>query len=287
MFNNDARIKRVEIFEDTMKMCKSERLANSIKNSIENTVFYAETDYPEIKNNGFDTKISVTKERSFECAARLSKEYSESKICIHNFASATNPGGGVTKGSSAQEEALCRCSTLYPCLTEKNLHEKFYRMHRNKNDLRYTDCCIYTPEITVIKSDTDFPELLDEGLWFNVDVLTCAAPNLREKPYNSMNPGSAKTIKVSDKELFQIHQKRAEHMLTIAATNGADVLVLGAFGCGAFRNNPNIVAKVYNEVLQKFNGYFREICFAVYCPPNNSENYDVFKKVINAETNNC
>ncbi|MCM1382476.1 MAG: TIGR02452 family protein [Muribaculaceae bacterium] len=287
MFNNDARIKRVEIFEDTMKMCKSERLANLIKNSIENTIFYAENDYPEIKNKGFETKISVTKERSFECAARLSKEYSGSKICVHNFASATNPGGGVTNGSSAQEEALCRCSTLYPCLTEKNLHEKFYRMHRNKKDLRYTDCCIYTPEITVIKSDTDFPEPLAEELRFNVDVLTCAAPNLREKPYNSMNPGSAKPLKVSDKELFQIHEKSAEHMLTIAAANGAEVFVLGAFGCGAFRNNPNIVAKAYNEVLPKFKEYFKEICFAVYCPPNNSENYDVFEKVMNTAEDNC
>lgn len=280
MLNNDARMKRAEIFEDTMKMCKDEKLAQSIKKTIENTVIYAEEDYPAAENKGFDTKLYVTKERSLECAARLRQKYSGYKIGVHNFASATNPGGGVTNGSSAQEEALCRCSTLYPCLNVSRLYSGFYQMHRNKKDLRYTDRCIYTPDITVIKSDTAFPEPLDKENRFNVDVLTCAAPNLREKPYNSMDPGSAKPVKVSDEELFLIHRKRAEHLLTIAAANNIEILVLGAFGCGAFRNRPYIVSKAYNEVILKFKGCFREICFAVYCTPDDPQNYDVFKKII-------
>lgn len=280
MINNDSQMRRIEIFEDTMKMCKTEKLAQSIRQTVENTVMYDEKNYPEAENQGFDTAVSVTAERSLECASRLRKKYSDVKIGVHNFASATNPGGGVTKGSSAQEEALCRCSTLYPCLKTDRLYGIFYQMHRNRKDLRYTDCCIYTPDITVIKSDAAFPESLDEKLWFNVDVLTCAAPNLREKPYNFMNPGSAEPIKVSDRELFQIHIKRAEHLLTIAAANGIEVLVLGAFGCGAFRNKPEIVAKAYNETLGKFRGYFREICFAVYCAPNDTRNYDAFGRII-------
>lgn len=280
MINNDARTKRIEIFEDTMKMCKSERLANSIKKSIEAAVVYDEKNYPTAENKGFDTMVSVTAERSLECAARLRQKYSEAKLGVHNFASATNPGGGVTNGSSAQEEALCRCSTLYPCLKANRLYGEFYQMHRNKKDLRYTDCCIYTPNVTVIKSDTNFPEPLAEENWFNVDIFTCAAPNLREKPYNSMNPGSAEPIKVSKDELFRIHKKRAEHLLTAAAANGTEVLILGAFGCGAFRNDPHIVAKAYKEVLTEFKGYFREICFAVYCPPNDTGNYEAFKKII-------
>lgn len=280
MINNDLRMKRIEIFEDTMKMCETEKLASSIKQAIKDTVVYDEKNYPAAENKGFDTVISVTGERSLECAARFRQKYSAEKIGVHNFASATNPGGGVTKGSSAQEEALCRCSTLYPCLKINRLYGEFYQMHRNKKDLRYTDCCIYTPNVTVFKSDTAFPEPLNEEHWFNVDVLTCAAPNLREKPYNSMNPGSAERIKISDNELFQIHKKRAEHLLTIAAANGIEILILGAFGCGAFKNDPRIVAKAYNEVLSEFNGYFKEICFAVYCPPNDSGNYDIFKKII-------
>lgn len=280
MLNTDARMKRIEIFEDTMKMCKEDKLADSIKKSIEATVVYAEENYPTAENKCFDTLVSVTAERSLECAARLRKKYSEGNIGVHNFASATNPGGGVTKGSSAQEEALCRCSSLYPCLNVNSLYSEFYQMHRNKKDLRYTDCCIYTPNVTVIKSDTAFPEPLDEKDRFNVDIFTCAAPNLREKPYNSMNPGSANPIKVSPDELFGIHRKRAEHLLTVAAANGVEIVVLGAFGCGAFRNDPHIVAEAYKEVVTEFKGFFREICFAVYCPPNDTGNYDVFKKII-------
>lgn len=282
MLKNDARTRRVNIFEDTMHICKDEKLAKSIRKTIEDTIIYDEKNYPSVENRGFDTIVSVTRERSLECAQNFHQKYLERKIGVHNFASATNPGGGVVNGSSAQEEAICRCSTLYPCLnTERNLSE-FYQMHRKKKDLRYTDYCIYTPNITVIKSDTAYPELLPESQWFHVDMLTCAAPNLREKPYNAMNPGCVNPVKVSDEELLQIHKKRAKHLLTIAAANGIEILILGAFGCGAFRNDPSIVARAYNEVISEFKGCFREICFAVYCNPNDLKNYDIFKRVVHS-----
>ena len=85
---------------------------------------------------------------------------------------------------------------------------------------------------------------------------------------------------MSDDELFDIHVKRGEHILTIAAHHGIDILILGAFGCGAFRNNPSVVADAYKEVLSKFEGAFKEIVFAVYCPPNQSDdNYRAFNRM--------
>lgn len=280
MINNDRRERLVEIFEDTMELCRDKSLAEGIKKSIDGTVLYAPNDTPEAECRGYDTVISVTRERSLECAGRLREKYPDGRIGVHNFASATNPGGGVTRGSSAQEEAICRCTSLYPCLKTDRLFREFYNMHRGQNDLRYTDSCIYTPGVAVVKSDTDFPEALPEDRRFYVDVLTCAAPNLREKPYNAMNPGSGVAIKVSRAELTDIHKSRGAHMLAVAAANNIDVLILGAFGCGAFRNDPAVVAQTYKDAVARFSGYFREVCFAVYCSPGDSRNYDVFDRVI-------
>ena len=283
MFHNDSAEKRIAIFEDTMQFCReNSRLSDAVAQTISATQFYPAQLMPvfDKADCSGDTAVTVTKERTFESAKRLHSQYPDCRIAVLNFASATNPGGGVTRGSSAQEEALCRCSTLYPCLNTNELFGKFYKMHRNRKDLRYTDICIYTPDITVIKSDVAFPELLPETEWFNVDVITCAAPNLRKMPYNTMNPGSAEPIRVSDAELLKIHKKRGMRILNIAAANHADILILGAFGCGAFRNDPSIVARAYKEILPDYIGYFKAINFAVYCPPNDLSNYNVFRNML-------
>ena len=99
-----------------------------------------------------------------------------------------------TKGSRAQEEAICRCSTLYPVLNTKENWSRFYKFHRDRHDAKYTDTCIYTHDILIIKSDTDIPRRLPEDNWCKVDVITCAAPNLRERPGNAMNPSPGNQV---------------------------------------------------------------------------------------------
>ncbi|MCM1219328.1 MAG: TIGR02452 family protein [Lachnospiraceae bacterium] len=259
---------KIQIFEDTLKQCESNPLLiSAIKNSIKGTVLYKQGDTPEVQAKTGDCKITVTQERTFESAKNLLGEYPDSKIGVLNFASAKNVGGGVVRGASAQEECLCRCSTLYPCLDTDYLFENYYQMHRSLKELTYTDACIYTPDITVIKSDTNFPESVPENERFSVDVLTCPAPN-------AYNP-------IPDDKLLEIHKRRGRHIISIAVKNNIDVLVLGAFGCGAFRNNPEIVARAYKEIIPQFTGYFKEIRFAVYCSPRNTTNYDVFRRIIN------
>lgn len=154
-------------------------------------------------------------------------------------------------------------------------------MHKDLHDTRYTDACIYTPGIVSIKSDTSLPQAVPESKWFKVDVITCAAPNLRERPYNAMNPGHGTPVKLTPAELLELHIKRGRHILDIAVANGANVVVLGAFGCGAFRNDPNIVARAYREILLSYRRVFDEIVFAVYCSPKDTGNYDTFKRVLN------
>lgn len=277
----DVRQKRIEIFQDTMEWIKSDVvLTRAVELSQKGTKLYQAGEEIPIADRKADRqgKIEVSKRRTFEAAQRYAKDRKGKKIAVLNFASATNPGGGVERGSSAQEESLCRCSTLYPCLATDYLKSNFYRPHRDMQDVRYTNTCIYTPGVVVIKSDTASPNRLSEKDWYSVDVISCAAPNLREKPYNQMNPGHGKPVRMTAKELFALHLERAKHIIKVAIENSADVLILGAFGCGAFENDPNVVARAYYEVLKEYRGYFDCIEFAVYCGPNDTANYDVFSR---------
>ena len=173
-YENSAE-KRIEIFEDTMRLCReNSRLAAAVKYSRDNTKFYAADDYPEVNKVGKSGKISVTAERTLHAAKRLSSEYAGKKIAVLNFASATNPGGGVTKGSSAQEEALCRCSNLYEPLTLPYLIRHYYKWNQKNTGDMGSDLIIYSPAVTVFKSDDAIPENLSD--WFQVDAITCAAP---------------------------------------------------------------------------------------------------------------
>ena len=276
-----SREQLIEIFEDTRQWYSTdETLKSAVQNSIAATKFYDAENYPALPDKKFDaTKISVNKYRTFETAAYTVKHNPNSKIAVHNFASAKNPGGGVTKGSRAQEEALCRCSTLYPVLNTNENFKRYYSFHRNLKDNRYTDACIFTPEIIVCKSDIDLPQRLPQKNWFKVDVLTCAAPNLREN-VSRYDSGAENFHRVTDAELLKIHEKRARHMLTILASNGVDIFITGAFGCGAFSNNPKVVAQAFKNILPEFDGFFEEIIFAVYCPPRDTSNFDAFKKIL-------
>ena len=236
----------IEVFKDTkMLYTTNSALAGSIANSIASTVFYAPGIIPEKGRPRFSTdmRVSVTRHRSLDAALLHCNRTPGSKVAVLNFASATNPGGGVAKGSKAQEEALCRCSTLFPVLNTQELQEKFYRFHQEHQDTRYTDACIYTPGITVFKTDTSIPERLSPEYWRQVDVISCAAPNLRKVPYNKMNPGTGPAIPVSDRELLEIHKTRGRKIFRVAVANGVDTLILGAFGCGAFKNSPSVVAR--------------------------------------------
>ncbi len=272
----------IRVFEDTEQRCKeSEQLRKAVEMSIKGTRFYREEDMPTLSVSRYEkTNVTVTKNRTLETAMFYHRKFPELRIAAHNFASATNPGGGVRKGSRAQEEALCRCSTLLPVLETEENKKRFYDFHRQRHDVRYTDACLYTPDIQVFKTDDDLPSIMPETEWASVDILTCAAPNLRARPNNVMNPGQDKPIKMNHDDLFDLHTKRARHLLAIAAENKADILILGAFGCGAFQNPPELVAEAYQSLLPEFMGQFREIVFAIYCTPRAMKNYNAFAKVL-------
>ena len=282
-----GRNDNVLIFQDTERLCRENKmLADSIAKAVKNQqLLLSGVDVSKDGPNhyGSDAKVVISKKRSFQAAA----EYKGTKTAVHNFASATNPGGGVVKGSSAQEECLCRCSTLYFCLNTKEMLEGFYYPHRVEKNPIHNDDVIYTPGVMVFKSDTANPAMLDKKDWYDVDVITCAAPNLRPVPANQYNSGDGfRSVKVSDKDLLQIHEQRLTRILDVAVSNGVETIILGAFGCGAFQNKPDVVALAANNVIKNYLQFFKNIEFAVYCSPNDNRNYKAFgcamKEYINA-----
>ncbi len=278
----DRRIKNAEIFRDTKRRYMSDpTLIQAVQKSTEVQVFISERESVIVLSprKAEKAKVIVSGKRSLEAAESYAKQ--GKKVCVLNFASATNPGGGVVNGSSAQEECICRCTTLYPCLNNDALWAAFYAPHRKEANLLYNNDCIYTPDVCVFKSDIKFPEPLPKEKWWNVNILTCAAPNLRERPSNAMNPHAGdNATQITPSELEKLLTARIRRIFEIAASHGNEVLILGAFGCGAFKNPPQIVARVFNAVMQDYLCYFDIIEYAVYHTVREMANYEAFCKEI-------
>lgn len=277
-FNAKQHALLISVFKDSMSRIDGDSsLQQSVASSIASQQFIAEGTVIAMPQPPYaeSAKVIVTKNRSFEAA----RPYAEQglKTAVLNFASSTNPGGGVTSGASAQEECLCRVSTLYPCLKDEAMCDVFYAPHRKARNPLHNDDIIYTKDILVFKDD-DYQPL---SKTFAVDVITCAAPTLREQASNRYNPSDGdKAPDITPEELLALHEKRGRQILSSAASNGAQVIILGAFGCGAFKNDPAVVAQAYANILPEYLHYFRTIEFAVYCRPRSSQNYDAFNQTL-------
>ncbi len=281
-----SRYDNIAVFENTVAVCaNTPHLQESIKRSRETQALVREKDTVPVGRASvrFEraAKITVSRKRTFEAAHAYTGN--GDRVCVLNFASSTNPGGGVENGAGAQEECLCRVSTLYFTLdTDENI-KRFYMPHRKSHNPLHNDDILYTRSVTVFKSDTMRPQLLPESDWYDVDVITCAAPNLRERPSNRSNSGDGDVrLLLNDEELEALHTKRDARIFDVAAAQGVDVLVLGAFGCGAFCNSPAVVARVMIKLARKYAHALKAIEFAVYCPPYDDSNYREFARALQA-----
>ncbi|GIH06524.1 TIGR02452 family protein [Rhizocola hellebori] len=198
--------------------------------------------------------IEVTRESTLAAAQRMGPA-----AAALVFASARKPGGGFLTGAQAQEESVARSSALYACLSQA--HE-FYAFHRNNPDLRYSDRVIYSPNVPVIRDDAG--NLIAEP--FCTSFLTAAAPNLGAIELNQ--PEFAASVP-------EVLQRRCARVLRVAAAHGHRRLVLGAWGCGVFRNDPATVAHAFAAALAAVNT-FDHIVFAIYEPSPQSATYAAF-----------
>lgn len=111
-----------------------------------------------------------------------------------------------------------------------------------------------------------------------MNVITCAAPNLREHPSNPMNPNAGRAAaQITERELRTILESRIRRIFAVAAAEGNECIVLGAFGCGAFCNPPGLVADIFFQVTQEYRRLFETIEFAVFHTPREMQNYEAFQ----------
>ncbi|MGF7031130.1 uncharacterized protein (TIGR02452 family) [Paenibacillus mucilaginosus] len=208
-------------------------------------------------------RIELTPETTLAAARRCWLEDGEPAACL-NFASAKNPGGGFLGGSQAQEESLARASGLYPCIVQM---QEMYEYNRGRRTALYSDYMIYSPAVPVFRDDED--RLLPEA--YPAAFITAPAVNagvVRER-----EPEAAEQI-------GSVMRGRIRRVLYAAMLHGHHTVVLGAYGCGVFRNRPQEVAAWFREVLaeEAFAGAFARVVFAVYDRSAGQETFRAFEK---------
>ena len=193
----------------------------------------------------------------------------ENNILVLNFANPVNPGGGVRWGARAQEEDLCRKSSLLLSL-ESNQAQQYYKYNRSLNTYMGSDAIILTPNVEIIKDVNG--ELLDDSII--VSVMTCAAPMITQ--------GMERLSYEQYQELFY---NRICGILKCAAYWGYQALVLGAFGCGAFGNDAKLVSDLFYKALKEFTfdgmrakDFFHRIDFAVLDRTPGQYNFNEFNR---------
>lgn len=244
----------IKVFENTRRLSNGKYLDDT-REVINNTIFYGEGQLEmEIQDNS-NLEVEVIPMRTVEALYYYKKQYDN--IAILNFANALAPGGMVLHGAMAQEESICRCSNLYESLIGC---PKYYSINKKLLNIRghiYSDSIIYSPNVLFFKDDTTY-ELVSP---IYGDVITCPAP----------------ATMLPDDKAFDIYCSRIENILKSAIINNVDCLILGAWGCGAFGQNPQIMAKAFKYCLGKYNN-FKKVVFAIM--DSNSINFKEFKNVL-------
>lgn len=185
-------------------------------------------------------------------------------VAALNFGSATRPGGGFLGGAQAQEEDLARCSSLYECLSGC---AEYYDANRGCGTSLFTDHLIYSPRVPFFRDEQ--LNLVAEP--FFISILTSPAPNAGE--VRAREPLSISRI---DDVLYE----RGREILLVAREHGHRTLVLGAWGCGVFRNDPETVAAMWHYYLHKpeFAGAFDRVVFALRIIVSNDVKLRIFKE---------
>lgn len=250
----NKRMSNFEVMTDTKMQYESNpELIVAVKSSIERQYMVTqEENIDQPVANDSNTQYICSGKRSFEAA----QAYRGKKTAVLNFANNRDIGGNPYY-ANAQEESLCRCSTLLPCL--EAMTDPFYERHKRllkSKEMGYmgNDDLIYTPDVVVFKMDerlelgrlvisgTDlyYQRMMEEDEWFKVDVITSAAPEY---------------FRFTDfprEEYEAIITSRIKKILDVAAKEMVEALILGRWGCGVFGNDPEVVANAFYTLLKNY-----------------------------------
>lgn len=175
----------------------------------------------------------------------------DENVAVLNFASAKNPGGGFLGGSLAQEESLAVASGLYPCLVQ---FDDFYGAHRaDPRKGFYSHACIFSPQVPFFRDNDG--ALLDRVV--TASVITCAAVNAGIVPPDQRD------------QVAPVMRTRVDQVLHVAAMHRSETLILGAWGCGVFKQDPLVVASLFSAGLcpgSLARRAFKRVIFAITDP---------------------
>lgn len=264
--NKEQNIAHAKMVYESNKL----KYQNQIAYCINNTIMYNEESCPTFKlNTNPNTKICVIRQTTSgmildNYALSVSLNNTNNKVAALNFASYKHPGGMFMQGSGAQEESLCHISILYNVL--ECFNDSYYKNNKKAlNKGLYLNRALYTPNVLF-----DF----GEAKCF-CDIITCAAPNI-----SSLIRYGGPLSQNQLSEIYSVLKSRINYVLKIAASNNVDTLILGAFGCGVFRNNPYDVAGIFKEEINtNFKNVFNTVIFAI----PDLKTYNTFKEVFKEE----
>jgi uncharacterized protein (TIGR02452 family) len=243
---------------------KEVSIKNETEFAVRNSKFYKRDEFPEtfeLEKQFSNTDFELTDETTLEASKRICKQNSNADPFVLNFASAKNPGGGFLGGAQAQEESLARSSSLYACLMA---NFEMYESNRRERSCFYSDHMIYSPKVPVFRNDDG--SLLERP--YQVSFLTSPA----------VNAGVVIHREPERKCLIEsVNRERARKLLWVANKNNHETLVLGAWGCGVFRNDPKSISTIFAELLDnEFKACFERVIFAVYDSSKSRLVYNAF-----------
>ena len=211
---------------------------------------------------------TVTLQAATTLAAARDLVRGDPSAALLNFASAKNPGGGFLSGSQAQEESLARASALYATQQQA---PQFYAYHRQHATCLYSDHLIFSPSVPVFRDDHD--QLLADP--WHIGMITAAAVNAGAVRQNEPQRTS---------EIGPAMQQRMRMIFALAAIRGVRSLVLGAWGCGVFRNDPELVATLFATTLAEpiFAHRFSAVVFAIYDHSPQQQVWRAFERIFTA-----
>ncbi|NML20259.1 TIGR02452 family protein [Pseudoflavitalea sp. G-6-1-2] len=239
-------------------------ISSQIANAVGNTKLYTPDVLEELAEiipaPKFETTFEVENITTLD-AVRMLAAKGETNTMALNFASAKNAGGGFLGGAQAQEESIARASALYPCLQQA---PEYYSFHRNNRTHLYSDHMIYSPDVPVFKDE--------EGNLMETPVCTTVITSA------AVNKGAIENNeRESLPDILPLMKIRIDKMLALCVKHQHQVLILGAWGCGVFRNEPDDIAQLFKEALHgKYAGQFRKVLFAV--KTNNEAVIEPFRK---------
>jgi len=227
-------------------------ISQEVSDSINCTEVYSPEDLDQLlteiqPEHNCKTLIEVVNETAMQGAIALDPK--NKQIGVLNFASAKNPGGGFMGGSKAQEESLARSSSLYVSINPK---QEMYEFNRKRKTYLYSDYMIYSENVVFFRNDD--MELIPN---YQVDVLTSPAVNV-----GAMLQNNRSELPNVDKVMLQ----RLDKLFSLFIHKGVKNLVLGAWGCGVFRNKPEDVVGYFEHFLKKggkYYGAFEKVRFSV------------------------